>query len=841
MISTYACWPWIWDVRLWDAFWMFPVRKLYALFGLLTFCVASPPAFPSSGNGLWYAHPGTTADWIVDGLVIGNGYLGATVISDPANDLIGLNLESLWTGGPFQDPTYNGGNPDPSLKASIATSLTNYRRGIFGASNGMIPQIGSLMAAAGAYGSFTGAGYLGLQRTGNVAAANYYRWLDLDQGVLFATWSEGSSTINRTYFCSNPDQSCIFHTQSSTSDYAGIITFSPLQGQTPVPTQSCLDSATLQWRGTTAVSRGGTGMIYEVLARIQTVPAGLTSCSTSGGKTTISFSGVSEVTVVLVGNTDYSMDAGNVANDFSFKGADPHDALVSILPPATQSNIFATLLSSHQADYALLNNFTLNIGQTPDFSNPTDVLISNYSDKTGNPYLEWVLFNFGRYLLFSSARGTLPANLQGKWGPTITCPWGADYHANINLQMNYWAALSTNMPVDVTQSLFNYMEQTWAPRGAISASTIYNISRGWVTHDEMNIFGHTGMKDGAAQWANYPQSAAWMMVHVWDQFDYMNNLTWLRAQGYPLLKGVAQFHLDLLVPDQKFNDGTLVTAPCNSPEQSPITLGCSHAQQVSFQLFSATLKAYSTAGDHDPLFLAELTSALMTLDPGLHIGSWGQLQEWKVDMDKQGDTHRHLSHLFGLYPGYSIPSYVEGTTKYTEEQLLGAATVTLISRGDGTGPDGDAGWEKVWRAAAWAQLGYGDKFYNELTYSIFENFGPNLLSNYNKGAIFQIDANLGYPAAVMNALIQAPDVPTYSQTLVITLLPALPPAWPTGSIKNARIRGGISVMMEWTGGGVTSATFSMDDNVISRPVQIKSGAAVMDFTSASGQVVTFRP
>lgn len=549
------------------------------------------------------------------------------------------------------------------------------------------------------------------------------------------------------------------------------------------------------------------------------------------------------------------MTKGNAANGFSFKGADPHNAIISLLNAASPtgaspSSTYSSILSSHSSDYAALNKFKLNIGQSANLNTPTDQLISSFvasgnnGASGGNPYLEWLLFNFGRYLLFSSARGTLPANLQGKWSPDASAAWGADYHANINLQMNYWSAFHTNL--DVQKPLFNYIQQNWAPRGAQTAALIYNINRGWVTHDEMDIFGYTGQKgDGYYMAANFPQAAVWMMLHVWDQFDFYNDVSWFKSQGYPLLKGVTQFHLDYLVNDAHFNDGTLVTAPCNSPEQSPITFGCSIAQQLYWMLFSAIQKGFAASGDTDTSFLNEVNAAKAKLDPGIHIGSWGQLQEWKYDMDSSTDQHRHLSHLIGLYPGYSVASYTNQTS-YSKAQVINATTTSLTHRGNGT-TDSNAGWEKMWRAACWAQLSNPTQFYLELTWGIDQNFASNLFSMYsgsNSGgsAPFQIDANLGFPAAVINALINAPDTPTYTQPLVVNVLPALPGKWATGSITNARVRGGLTVNLSWSNMKPTTMVIIADSSVVARPVQIVyAGQTVSSFTTSGGmsKTVTF--
>ncbi|KAG6816007.1 hypothetical protein H0H87_009499 [Tephrocybe sp. NHM501043] len=670
-------------------------------------------------------------------------------------------------------------------------------------------------------------------------------------------WSGGPAS-DPAYNGGNKQAADRFSTARVMDDYRKQIFQSPtgdittLESGLPAPNITCLDSNTLRIRGTIEASRG---MVYEILARLKTTPVKANTTTTqciqlpvpSGApfNATLQVKAGSsrEAWISWVGDTDYSMDTGNAAAGFSFRGPDPHNSLLSLISsPAVGSSSFSSILSQHVADYksALTEKFSLSLGQKPRLDVPTDVIKSQYKIDTGDGYLEWLLFNYGRYMLVSSGRGVLPANLQGKWANGYGNAWSADYHSNINIQMNYWAAEMTNL--DVTLPLFDYFEKTWAPRGAYTAQVLYNITRGWVVHNEMNIFGHTGMKGpgDTAQWANYPEANAWMMLHVWDHFDYTNDVVWWKVQGYPLLKGVASFHLDKLIPDLYSNDSTLVVSPCNSPEQTPITFGCAHAQQLIWQVFNAVEKGFAASGDTDTAFLAEVKDKRARMDKGIHIGTWGQLQEWKFDRDSPSDTHRHLSHLIGLYPGYAVTGYdpsVQGTPA-TKQQVIDAATVSLIHRGNGTGPDADSGWEKAWRAAAWAQLGNAEEFYHELSYAINRNFGPSLFSLYNPfdpDPIFQIDANLAYPAALLNALIQAPDTPTASTPLTVTLLPALPKQWPSGSIKGARIRGGLTLDLQWKNGKPVGASFMVDANVVARDVVVLYGGKTLTtFTTSNG-------
>ncbi|EGN94360.1 glycoside hydrolase family 95 protein [Serpula lacrymans var. lacrymans S7.3] len=824
-------------------------RRIYGVLTLATYVTltkSTPPGFPSSGNGLWYTTPATL--WAKQMLPIGNGYLAAMIPGGIFQEVTQLNIESLWQGGPLQDPSYNGGNNLPSQQAQMAQDMQSIRQSIFASPNGTINNIEEICTPPGDYGSYSGAGYFISTLNNTGTTSNYGRWLDLDEGVARTTWSQGSSIFSREAFCSHPAQACVQYVNTSGQASLPTVTYAFSVSQEtglPAPNVTCLDNATLNIRGYVT----NPGMMYEIIGRVQ-ASNGTVSCNVVSGSTptnaTVSVSGASEAWITWVGGTNYDIDAGDLAHNFTFQGVDPHSNLVSLVSSAT-SNSYTELLSEHIADYtSLISPFSLSLGQTPDLSTPTDQIVASYQTYVGNAYLEWVLFNFGRYLLTSSARGILPANLQGKWADGQSNSWGAD--ANINLQMNYWFAEMANL--NVTQSLFDYMEKTWAPRGAETALILYNISQGWVTHDE--IFGHTGMKleGNSAQWADYPGKEI-SMIHAWDHFDYTNDVEWWKAQGWPLVKAVASFHLEKLIPDLHFNDGTLVTAPCNSPEQVPITFGCAHAQQLIWQLFNAVEKGYEAAGDTDTAFIQAIAAKREQMDKGLRVGWW----EWKMDMDQPNDTHRHLSHLIGLYPGYAISSYSPelqgGLTynntflNYTKEQILDAATISLIHRGNGTGPDADAGWEKVWRAACWAQLGNETEFYRELTYAIERNFAPNLFDLYSPGTLpFQIDANFGYPAAVLNALLQAPDVASLDIPLQVTLLPALPLTWSSGEIKGARIRGGITLDLQWSGGKPTSAVFTVDSSVAGRQRDVVvnyAGKVVGEFTSNPGtaKTVTF--
>ncbi|KZV74227.1 glycoside hydrolase family 95 protein [Peniophora sp. CONT] len=784
-----------------------------------------PEGYPASGNGLWYSKP--AADWAMEYLPVGNGYLAAMLSGGTSQETTQLNIESLWTGGPFQYSNYTGNNKPAQDRDSLAHVVQQSRQAVFASENGTVEDYDSEMGVdSSAGGSYAGAGYLLSTLNGQQidGITDYARWLDLDAALARTRWIQGNATYVRTTFCSHPLRACVEHVNTTQTLATLQHSFSVAQEiGLPLPNITCYDDSTLMLRGRLSEP---SGMLYELLARSRS-NGGEVMCSSvpgSNGTTnaTLSVRGGRESWLTWTGDTEYDMNAGTASHNYLFRGEDPHDALMSTLEKATEKHLtYGNVLRQHVADYSsVVSGFALDLGQTPDLDTPTDKLYAAYQVDVGNPYLEWVLFNYGRYLLAQSSRGSLPANLQGKWASDLTNAWSGDYVANINLQMNYWFAEMTGMS-SLMQSLWDYMEKTWVPRGEETANTLYNVTEGWVTHNAMNIFGSTGMQLGedGDEWANYPEAPAWMMIHVWDHLDYTHDVAWWMSQGWPLLKGALQFQIAKLVEDQHFNDSTLVVAPCNSPEQAPITFGCSHAQQLIWQLLNAAEKGYEISGDDDPAFMSDVRYSLSRIDAGIHIGSWGQLQEWKFEMDNPNDTHRHLSHLIGLYPGYALASYNASLqssylpsgalANYSRDDVLTAINTSLTHRGNGTGPDADSGWEKVWRAACWAQLQDARMFYHELSYTVERNYASNLFSMYAQNSPpFQIDANFGYPAALLNALLQAPDTPTLSDPLIITLLPALPAEkWSHGSLRGARIRGGLILDLTWKDGAPSEAHF----------------------------------
>ncbi|KOS17015.1 Alpha-fucosidase A [Escovopsis weberi] len=757
-------------------------------------------ASAAEARKLWASTPATYGSQDSDNYLlktaypVGNGKLGAVQFGAPGAERISLNADSLWSGGPFEDAGYQGGNPQAALK----DALPGIRQFIF--QNG-IGNVTALYGDPNHYGSYRVLANLTVSIDHGSSYSGYRRTLDLETSTHTTTYRVGSASFSTSLFCSYPAQACVYQVSSNKDLPAVEVAFENQQVDPSLVASSCAQGLARH----TGVTQKGTpeGMKYDAIARL--AGRGIKSTCEGPSLKIAPARGRKSLTFVVGAGTNFDQTKGNKENNYSFKGADPA-AEVELLTTRAATKSFNALHQDHLKDYqALFNAFTLDLPDNKgSASKETASIIQAYSaDGEGDAFVDALLFDLGRFMLICASReNSLPANLQGVWASEFNPAWSADYHANINVQMNYWSADQTGLS-RTSQALWNYMQHNWAPRGAETAELLYG-AKGWVTHSEMNIFGHTGMKNDAT-WTDYPASAAWMMLHVWDNFEYTQDMAWLRSQGYPLLKAIAEFWLTQLQDDAFFHDGTLVVNPCNSPEHGPTTFGCAHFQQLIQQVFEATLTASSYVGDRDRQFLAQVSRKLAILDKGVHVAEWGGLKEWKLP-DSYGqdapNTHRHLSHLVGWFPGYSVSSFEGG---YTDATIQSAVAETLATRGPGNADDANSGWEKVWRAACWARLNNTERAYYELKYAIDVNFADNGFSMYQAlSAPFQIDANLGLPGAVLAMLIVDLPVPhgiDLKKPRTVILGPAIPREWGGGSVKGMRLRGGRSVDFSWDKNG----------------------------------------
>ncbi|KAL9050795.1 MAG: hypothetical protein Q9162_006416 [Coniocarpon cinnabarinum] len=763
-----------------------------------------------SANGyaksFWSTRPADQDVLIQEAYPLGNGYLGALPAGSPAHDVVNINVDSLWTGGPFQNLTYNGGNPN----RPVHNALPDIRRDIFTTGQGNITALWT--DGGNSYGSYTPLANLTVALNGVETYENYQRMLDLDSATHTVQFESGGDSYQTTVFCNYPDEVCVYSINSSATLPEISFAFQNMYLNSSATTlnYACASDA-IRFQGTLTKP----GMSFDSIARVLSEGGVNDQATCQQNSLTLPANTTQRVTVILAAGTNYDQTAGDAARNYSFQGADPSPYVEAITSAASQKS-FADLLSSHTSDFKSLSDaFQLDL---PDPSNSSSVetssLLSSYVHTVGDAYVESLLFDYGRYLLITSSRtGSLPANLNGRWAVDQYPAWSGDYHVDINLQMNYWLASPTGLAFDIQSPLFDYMSNTWPGYGQRTAEQLYNVTNGgFVTHGQVDTFGYTGMEDGGAGgeiWADYQAGAAWMAQQVTSYYSYYGNTTWYQSQGYPLLKSIALFWLEYLQKDTYFNDNTLVAAPCNSPEHGPVTFGCAHYQQVVWELFDSILATWADTGDSDSSFRSAVESAHAMIDRGVRVGSWGELQEWKIPtFDMQNDTHRHLSHLVGWYPGYSIA----GTADGVNQSITAAIETTLRSRGNGTGPDADSGWEKVWRAACWAGLNNTDEAYFEVKYAIERNFAVgNGLSMYSaRNPPFQVDANYGITAAMLSMLVRDLPMPYGSEgTRIVVLGPAIPRGWAGGSVRGLRVRGGGSVDFGWDEDGVvTSAKVS---------------------------------
>ncbi len=712
--------------------------------------------------------PPTGPEWESQGLPIGNGRLGAMVGGGGAVETLQFNESTLWTGGPGS-PGYDFGNwagPRPGALAAVRRQI---------AADGSMPTppvaraLGTKPVGYGAYQDFGQLRLTMADAGGKVG--DYRRTLALDDAIAHVTYVRDGVRYTRDYYASHADQVIVMRLSA---DRPGRIGF---EARFAVPANRTHADRAQDGRIAVAGALNDNALRYEAQAQV-TAMGGRRETLADGGVRVV---GADSAVVILSAGT------GAGQNFPTYRGPDPHARVTALLDAAADRDERA-LRARHLADWhASFDRVALDIGQAlPD--RPTGDLVKGYRGTTSaeDHAVEALYFQFARYLLLSASRSDspLPANLQGLWNASIDPPWQADFHLNINLQMNYWLADPLNLGGSI-DPLVRFTD-TLRPPGRVTARRIFgtdgSADGGWVAFLNANPWGYTGVIDYAdAFWI--PEAAAWLSSQVYDHWRFTRDDAWLRARGYPIMKEAAELWLSQLVVDP--HDGRLVVSPSFSPEHGAFTAGDSMAQQIVGQLLADTADAAGRLGD--TAFLARLAPVRAKLDPGLRIGRWGQLQEWKADLDDPKDTHRHLSHLYALFPGDAI-------APRTTPAFAAAARRSIEARGDDHGDQG-TGWSRAWRASLWARLGDGTRAHAMLASLIRERTYPNL---FDWCPPFQIDGNFGGGAAVAEMLLQ-------SQNDRVAFLPALPPTWPTGHVRGLRARGDLTVDMDWADGRLSAA------------------------------------
>ncbi|MBV1887756.1 MAG: glycoside hydrolase N-terminal domain-containing protein, partial [Urechidicola sp.] len=522
----------------------------------------------------------------------------------------------------------------------------------------------------------------------------------------------------------------------------------------------------------------------------------------------LTVSGAKHVNIFHVAATEYTTDYP------TYKGNDYVAANKEVLK-SIEGKSFDALRIEHQNDFSnLFDRVELDLGDNKRDSIPTDKRLFEYSEGLIDAGLEELYFQFSRYLMISASRpGSMPLNLQGKWNNSTNPAWANDYHMNINQQMLYWPAEVTNLN-ECHMPLFDYMETLVEP-GRITAKEFFN-TRGWIVNTMNNPFGYTS-PGWNFPWGFYPGGAGWLCQHLWEHYEFTQDKQFLEETAYPIMKEASLFWIDYLIEDE---NGYLVSSPSYSPEHGGISRGASMDHQIAWDLLNNCIAASAILGmDED--FRKEAKLIQDKIAPPT-IGSWGQLQEWKEDVDDPESKHRHVSHLYAFHPGKQIS--LENTPDLAE-----AAKVSLNARGD----DG-TGWSLAWKVNFWSRLKDGErayKLYRRLLQPIDTKKGGMIGGTYTNLLCghppFQLDGNMGGAAGMAEMLLQ-------SHAGSIELLPALPSAWKDGSVTGLKARGGYEIHIEWENSqlqkvkiiGVKNGVCKLRYNSIEESFQLKAGETI---------------
>lgn len=802
---------------------------------IILVCLTSYHAFCQNNLKLWYKKPAKI--W-TDALPLGNGRLGAMVFGGVKDELIELNEATLWTGGPVRTNVNPGAYANLLLAREALLKNQDYAKAY---------DYAKLMQ--GYYSeSYLPLGDLTIsQKFEDSVPTVYYRDLDIKNAVATTRFAIDGTQYTRQVISSAPDQVIIIHLTASD---AGKLNFKvgaasllryhkqvvsageiALKGRAPVHAEpnyiDKIDPITWDDRS------GCRGMRFELQVKA-TSKDGSISTDTTG----ISINGATEATIFVSAATSF-----NGFDKCPVSDGKNENSIASQYLNRSSARSWKDLLMRHIADYQhFFNRVSFTLASPSDNSNsllPTDERLLAYTNGARDPLLETLYFQYGRYLLISSSRTNgVPANLQGIWNKDIRPPWSANYTTNINVQMNYWPAEETNLS-EMHWPFLAFIKNV-SVTGKVTAKEFYH-ARGWALHHNSDIWALSnpvGDKGhGDPMWANWSMGSPWLSQHLWWHYQFTKDKKYLKDFAYPIMKGAAEFCLDWLVEDSK---GYLVTAPSVSPENTfiddkgnkgSVSVASTMDMSIIADLFNNLISASDELGE-DKAFRDTLIAKRAKLYP-FAIGKKGNLQEWYKDWEDVEPHHRHVSHLFGLYPSNQI------SPVYTPK-LAAAAKKTLELRGDeGTG------WSLAWKINFWARLLDGDHSYKllrdllrstEQTGTNYSRGGGSYNNLFDAHPPFQIDGNFGGIAGITEMLLQ-------SQNNEIHLLPALPGAWPDGNISGLKARGNFEISIHWKNRQIATASILANAGGLCRlrtslPVKIK-GTPARSKRTLNGYLTSF--